>query len=125
MSDGRNERHEHPPPPVTIRIGTEVHGRGEKLGEVSRVIVDADADVITHIVVKHGFPGLATERVVPVTAIGADSDGVLVLHMGQDEFNQMDGFDPQEYWTPTPTTRARRGSMRMPPGRQTCRWMRS
>lgn len=102
MSNGNTRKHEHPAPPVTIRIGAEVHGHGEKLGEVSRVIVDADSDVITHIVVKHGFPGLATERVVPVTSISSESEGALVVHMGPDEFKQMDGFDPQDYRRPDP-----------------------
>lgn len=101
MSD-RTRSHEHPPPPVTIRIGAEVHGHGEKLGEVSRVIVDSDTDVITHIVVKHGFPGLDTERLVPVTAISSESNGAIVVHLGPDEFKEMDGFDPQQYRRPDP-----------------------
>jgi uncharacterized protein YrrD len=98
----RQHEHEEPAPPVRIKIGAEVHGQGEKLGEVSRVIVDADSDLITHIVVKHGFPGLATERIIPMTAIRSAAEGALVLHMGKDEFERADGFDPQNYRAPDP-----------------------
>jgi len=102
MADRTMREHEHPAPPVTIRIGAEVHGQGEKLGEVSRVIVDSDTDVITHIVVKEGLAGLRAERIVPVTAISSESNGAIVVHMGRDEFKEMDGFDPHQYRRPDP-----------------------
>ncbi len=88
-------------PGVTIAIGAEVHGPDGKLGHVERVIVDADSDRISEIVVKHGFLW-GNERVVPLSHVQRSDGSVLYVDIDEEQFKECDGFDPGRYRDPDP-----------------------
>lgn len=88
-------------PGVTIAIGDEVHGTDGKLGTVHRVIVDADSDRISEIVVKHGFLW-GNERVIPLSHVQRSDGSVLYMDIDQEQFRECDGFDPGRYREPDP-----------------------
>lgn len=85
----------------TVAIGQEVHGRDGKLGEVQRVVVDADSDTVSELVVKHGFV-FGNERLVPLDRVQRADGSVLYVDMDQEQFSSCDGFDPQRYRTADP-----------------------
>jgi uncharacterized protein YrrD len=85
----------------TVAIGDEVRGRDGKLGEVERVIVDADSDRIFELVVRHGFLW-GNERLVPLSCISHGDGSVLYADIDQEQFKEFDGFDPARYREPDP-----------------------
>jgi uncharacterized protein YrrD len=82
-------------PAPRIALGDEVWGRDEKLGEISRVIVDAGTDRVTDIVVKRG--GLMShEYVVPLSWVFGREEGVNVS-LTVDALEAMPGFSDERY----------------------------
>ncbi|MGE5595369.1 MAG: PRC-barrel domain-containing protein [Hyphomicrobiales bacterium] len=88
-------------PHFTIAIGDEVRGPDGKLGEVEKLIVDAEADRISEVVVKHGFLW-GNERVIPLEAIQRSDGSVLYTDIDQKQFKECAGFDPGRYREPDP-----------------------
>jgi uncharacterized protein YrrD len=68
-----------------------VVGSNGKLGEVSRIIVDARSDLATDIVVKHGFV-FGRERVVPLSHVSTVADGAVQVDIDEHGLEQMNGF---------------------------------
>lgn len=85
----------------TVAIGQEVHGRDGKLGQVERVVVDADSDTVSELVVKHGFL-FGNERLVPLDRVQRADGSVLYIDMDEEQFSACDGFDPKRYRAPDP-----------------------
>jgi uncharacterized protein YrrD len=86
---------------MDIKIGADVMGTDEKLGEVQRVIVDGNSNTVTDLVVKHGFL-FARERIVPRSHITDVTDGVIHVDLDKHGFEAMDGFTDERYHTPDP-----------------------
>jgi len=87
---------------LTIAIGDEVQGRDGKLGQVERVIVDADSDRISEIVVRHGLPLLGKHRLVPMSKVQRADGSVLYVDIDSEQFKECEGFEPDRYRAPDP-----------------------
>lgn len=74
-----------------VHLGADVIGGNGKLGEVSRIIVDARSDLATDIVVKHGFV-FGRERVVPLSHVSTVTDGAVHVDLDEHGLEQMNGF---------------------------------
>lgn len=84
-----------------IRIGDDVlDSSGEKLGEISRVIVDARTNTIGGLVVK-GTGLFASERIVPRDSFQI-TGSPLRIDLAAADFEQLEGFDPDAFDRPDP-----------------------
>lgn len=90
------------PSDVTIAIGDEVRGRDGKLGQVERVIVDANSDRISEIVVKHGLPLLGEQRLIPLSHVQRSDGSVLYVDIDSEQFKECEGFKADRYRAPNP-----------------------
>jgi sporulation protein YlmC with PRC-barrel domain len=84
-----------------ISVGSDVVATDGAVGQVSRVVVDPAADVITAVVVKRGTL-LPEERVVPLGCVGGGQPGRLELTVDTAAFERFDGFDSGHYREPDP-----------------------
>ncbi|MFN8558246.1 MAG: PRC-barrel domain-containing protein [Dehalococcoidia bacterium] len=76
---------------MNLAIGADVIGADGKLGEISRVIVDARTDRVTDIVVRtRRFFG--SERVVPIVHVARVGDDGVHLDLDERAFGTMDGY---------------------------------
>lgn len=82
-----------------LTIGAAVMGAGGKLGEVHRVIVDANLHRVTNLVVKHGFV-FGDERVVPMEHVTRIEGGVVYLNLDERGLAGMDPFAEERYRVP-------------------------
>jgi uncharacterized protein YrrD len=74
-----------------ISIGADVMAADDKLGEVTRAIVDAHSGKVTDIVVKHGVL-LTHERIVPLGHVTRAADGKVYLDLDEKGLEAMNGF---------------------------------
>src|SRR5579884_4285236 len=74
-----------------ISIGADVMAADDKLGEVTRAIVDAHSGKVTDIVVKHGVL-LTHERIVPLGHVIRAADGKVYLDLDEKGLEAMNGF---------------------------------
>lgn len=82
-----------------VTIGADVLGGGEKLGEVHRVIVDANLNRVTAVAVKPG--GLfGQERVLPMERISRIEGGVVYSDLDAAGFDALDRFVEERYRVP-------------------------
>lgn len=87
----------------TISLGDDVFDpAGEKLGEVTRVIVDARTDTFTEVVVKHGNLLNSTERVMMRSSLSSRGDHELTSSLSREEFDELQVFDADRYHAPDP-----------------------
>ncbi|HLZ70727.1 MAG TPA: PRC-barrel domain-containing protein [Dehalococcoidia bacterium] len=84
-----------------LRIGSEVYGADGKLGEVHRVIVDAQSGHVTDLVVKHGFL-FGNERIVPLSCVTKVEEGAVYLDADKQAFERFNGFTDDRYRAPDP-----------------------
>ncbi|MFZ6028647.1 MAG: PRC-barrel domain-containing protein [Chloroflexota bacterium] len=69
---------------------------GDKVGEVSRVVIEPDTKEITHVIVQKGF--LFTEdKVVPIDAIQRASEDRVVLRQDVEDLDQFQDFEETYY----------------------------
>ncbi|MCC7365751.1 MAG: hypothetical protein IT303_15410 [Dehalococcoidia bacterium] len=85
----------------TVAIGQEVHGRDGKLGDIRGVVVDADTDTVSELVVKHGTI-FGSERLLPLSCVQRSDGSVLYTDLDEEQFSECDGFDAARYRTPDP-----------------------
>jgi uncharacterized protein YrrD len=80
-----------------------VMGTEGKLGEIHRVIVDAQTDTVTDLVVKHGFV-FGGERMVPLSYVDrVDEDGTVHVTLDEQGFAAMEGFTDAHFHAPDPS----------------------
>jgi uncharacterized protein YrrD len=84
---------------MDISIGADVIGTSGKLGEVHRVIVDARQDVITDLVVKHGF-AFGRERILPLSHVTKVENGVIHVDLDEKSFEILDGYTDDRFHSP-------------------------
>jgi sporulation protein YlmC with PRC-barrel domain len=93
---------------MEVGIGAEVMGTDGKLGELDRVIADAQRDRIIALVVKHGRIG-ATRHVVPLTYVQRIEEGTVHLDLDEAALTGKGGIadaihGATEDYTGTPST---------------------
>lgn len=76
---------------MEISIGADVHGTDGKIGELTRVIVDARSRKVTDLVVKQGGL-LGHERTIPLTHVARVADDGVHLDLTEKAAETMDGF---------------------------------
>lgn len=90
MSGGRICRAEEGAPDMSLedlRAGASVVSRdGEKLGTLSRVVVNKDTLALTHLVVDTGGWGITHDRVVPLGVLRDANSDEVQLSMSAEEF---------------------------------------
>jgi len=91
-----------------ISIGSEVHGTDGKVGEISRVVVDAREDIITEVVVKSGML-MAKERMVPLAELTWASDHWRIPATKDVFERQYAGFEESAHTLPGPDYTGPRG----------------
>lgn len=68
----------------------------EKVGDISRVVIDPATKEVTHIVVQKGF--LFTEdKVVPMSLVGPATEERVTLRMDEGEFDDLPNFSETHY----------------------------
>lgn len=83
-----------------VTIGAEVVGTSGRLGEVHRVVVDANLNRITNIVVRHGRLFGQDERLIPMKHVERIDEGVVYLAMDTRDFEAMDRFVEERFRAP-------------------------
>ena len=87
-----------------FKIGAPVLAAEGKVGRLKYVVVDPDAEVVTHLVVERGLL-VRHDIVVPVGWVEqADAQGIR-LHAKLDELETLPEFREVEFWAPDPTAR--------------------
>jgi len=76
---------------MDINIDADVFGTEGKLGDLSRVIVDARSEKVTDLVVKRGAL-LGHERIVPIAHVSRVEGDAVHLDLDEKGFEAMDGF---------------------------------
>ena len=90
---------------MEIGLGAHVLGRHGPLGEVQRVIVDAQTARITDLVVRHrGLRG--QERIVPLAQVRRVAGDTVTLDLDEAGFAALDGFVPDRYHAAEPDAAA-------------------
>jgi uncharacterized protein YrrD len=82
---------------VQFREGTNVFtSEGQKVGEVDRVVIDPETKEVTHVVVQKGFL-LTTDKVVPVSLIGAATEDRVTLREDAGDLEALPEFEVKYY----------------------------
>lgn len=84
-----------------IALGSDVYGREGKLGELSRLIVDPEANAVAALVVRHGSI-MPIERIVPLPEAVDREDGTVYVDATNDAFSEYGPFSEDAYRAPDP-----------------------
>src|SRR5215470_14298890 len=85
---------------MNFRIGAHVEARDGRVGEVSRIVVEARQRRLTHIVVRDSrFFG--TERLVPTEDVAGATSESISLSLSHAQFNLLSPFSRTVDYTPT------------------------
>jgi len=82
-----------------LRLGAKVEGqKGQALGEIRHLMMDADRKQVTHIVVG-GPPHEQRLTLVELAKIGeiADNKGAVQLNLTKEQFTQLPEFDEHKF----------------------------
>ncbi len=83
-----------------MTIGAAVVGTSGRLGEVYRVVVDANLNRVTNIVVRHDRLLGHDERLIPMKHVERIERGVVYLSMDTRDFEAMDPFVEEQFRAP-------------------------
>lgn len=87
---------------MEIAAGTPVYGaRGQKVGEISRIVLDGRTQELTHLVVGKGWL-LPRDIVVPITAVATMDQQQVRLRLDEDQLDQQPDFIETHYVPPDP-----------------------
>jgi len=82
---------------VQFREGANVFtSEGQKVGEVDRVVIDPQTKEVTHVVVQKGFL-LTTDKVVPVSLVGAATENRVTLREDAGDLEALPEFEVKHY----------------------------
>ena len=87
-----------------FKIGAPVLAAEGKVGQLKYVVVDPDAEVVTHLVVERGLL-VRHDIVVPVGWVEQTDVQGIRLHAKLDELETLPEFREVEFWAPDPTAR--------------------
>ena len=77
--------------------GADVYSaNGEKLGTLSRVIIDPNTREVTHIVIEKGLL-FTTNKLVPINTINPHNEEMITLTSSEQELEELQDFQESEY----------------------------
>ena len=77
--------------------GADVYAaNGEKLGTLSRVIIDPNTREVTHIVIENGLL-FTTSKLVPLSNIDPHNEEAIILKSSEQDLEQLQDFQESEY----------------------------
>ena len=70
----------------------------KEAGQVYRVVIDPKTDEITHLVVRRGHL-MRQDKVVPISAITAEDESHLNMHVRSDDLDLLPNYEEEQYIT--------------------------
>jgi uncharacterized protein YrrD len=83
---------------MNFRIGAHVEATDGRVGEITRVIVEARDRTLSHIVVRDGR--FSTERLVPIEAVAEATSERVALRLAQAQFGLLQPYAHSVQYTP-------------------------
>ncbi len=77
--------------------GAEVYSaQGDRLGTLSRVIIDPNTREVTHIVIEKGLM-FTTNKIIPIDRIDPQNPEKIMLNSSEQDLSQFDDFEEAHY----------------------------
>ena len=77
--------------------GADVYSaQGDRLGTLSRVIIDPNTREVTHIVIEKGLM-FTTNKIIPIDRINPQDPEKIILSSSEQDLNQFDDFEESHY----------------------------